>query len=98
MLGYPALAPCAGLYAHYCAGPAALDADGNLRTACGMTAGDSGAPWLAGFRPRSGAGTIVAVTAYKLSSDPRQLYGAVLGPVARALYRRATAAAVSPAR
>jgi hypothetical protein len=59
--------------------------------ACGMTAGDSGGPWLAGFRPRSGAGTVIAVSTYKLSADPRLLYGTVLGPVARALYLRATA-------
>ena len=94
VFGYPALAPYDGLYPYYCAGPAAAS-DGSLRTACGMTAGDSGGPWLAGFRPRSGAGTVVAVSTYKLSADPRLLYGAVLGPAARALYRRATGAAGS---
>jgi V8-like Glu-specific endopeptidase len=94
VFGYPALAPYAGLNAYYCAGPAA-GAGGSLRTACAMTAGDSGGPWLAGFRPRSGTGAIVAVTTYKLSADPRQLYGAVLGPVAHALYLRATGAAGS---
>jgi hypothetical protein len=59
-----------------------------------MTAGDSGGPWLAGFSPRTGTGRVYAVTAYKMSSDLRVLYGAVLGPQARALYLKA----VSPAR
>ena len=53
---------------------------GSVRTACAMTAGDSGGPWLTGFRPRSGTGPVVAVTTYKLSGDLRVLYGAVLGP------------------
>ena len=54
-----------------------------------MTAGDSGGPWLAGFRPRSGRGQVAAVTTYKMSGDLAVLYGAVLGPRARALYQRA---------
>jgi V8-like Glu-specific endopeptidase len=97
VFGYPALAPYAGMDATYCAGTAA-GTGGSLRTACGMTAGDSGGPWLAGFRPRSGAGTVVAVSTYKLSADPRLLYGTVLGPAARALYLRATAGAAKSRR
>jgi hypothetical protein len=64
---------------------------GSVETACGMTAGDSGGPWFARFSPRSGTGTVTAVTTYKLTGDLRVLYGAVLGPVARALYERASA-------
>ena len=60
-----------------------------VRTPCGMTAGDSGGPWLAGFSPRSGSGQVGAVSTYKVSGSPRALYGAVLGPQARALYERA---------
>jgi len=88
VLGYPALPPYSGLYANYCAGWAAASAarPGSVRTACLMTAGDSGGPWLAGYSPRAGTGTITAVTAYKLAGDPRTLYGTVLGPSARALY------------
>ena len=62
-----------------------------MRIACAMTAGDSGGPWLTGFSPQTGTGTITAVTAYKLSGDLRTLYGTVLGPAARALYLRASA-------
>jgi V8-like Glu-specific endopeptidase len=88
VVGYPALPPYSGLYANYCAGWAAASAarPGSVSTACLMTAGDSGGPWLAGFSPRAGTGTITAVTAYKLAGDPRTLYGTVLGPSARALY------------
>jgi V8-like Glu-specific endopeptidase len=93
VFGYPALAPYTGLYSDYCAGPSASSADrpGSVRISCAMTAGDSGGPWLTGFSPQTGAGTITAVTAYKLSGDLQTLYGTVLGPSARALYLKATA-------
>jgi V8-like Glu-specific endopeptidase len=93
VFGYPALAPYTGLYANYCAGQAAASTirPGSVRTLCAMTAGDSGGPWLAGFSPRAGTGTVAAVTAYKLSGDLRFLYGTVLGPSARALYLKASA-------
>jgi V8-like Glu-specific endopeptidase len=93
VFGYPALAPYTGLYANYCAGQAAASSirPGSVRTLCAMTAGDSGGPWLAGFSPRAGTGTVAAVTAYKLSGDLRMLYGTVLGPSARALYLKASA-------
>jgi V8-like Glu-specific endopeptidase len=88
VFGYPSEAPYTGLYPNYCAGPDSASG-GSLRTPCGMTAGDSGGPWLAGFSPRSGLGTVIAVTTYKLSDNLRVLYGAVLGPQARVLYERA---------
>jgi V8-like Glu-specific endopeptidase len=92
VFGYPSEPPYSGLYLTYCAGSVAA-VDGSLRTACGMTAGDSGGPWLAGFSPRSGTGTVVAVCTYKVSDNLRVLYGAVLGPQARALYQRAVSSA-----
>jgi V8-like Glu-specific endopeptidase len=93
VFGYPAEQPYSGLYLDYCAGPVAASG-GSVRTPCAMTAGDSGGPWLAGFSPRPGSGEVAAVSTYKVSDDLRVLYGAVLGPQARALFRRA----VSPAR
>jgi V8-like Glu-specific endopeptidase len=92
VFGYPALPPYSGLYANYCAGRAAASASrpGSVAISCAMTAGDSGGPWLAGFSPRAGTGTITAVTAYKLSGNLRTLYGTVLGPSARSLYLRAS--------
>ena len=92
VFGYPAEPPYSGLFANFCAGPAAATG-GSVRTACAMTAGDSGGPWLAGFSPRAGTGAVFAVTTYKLSTSQRQLYGAVLGPGARALYARALSTA-----
>lgn len=90
VFGYPSLPPYSGLHPDYCAGPVAA-ADGSVRTSCGMTAGDSGGPWLARFSPLTGTGTVTAVTTYKISDDLSVLYGAVLGPQARALYARASA-------
>jgi V8-like Glu-specific endopeptidase len=88
VFGYPAELPYSGLYLSYCAGPVGTSG-GSVRTPCGMTAGDSGGPWLAGFSPRSGSGQVVAVSTYKMSGNLRVLYGAVLGPQARALYEQA---------
>jgi V8-like Glu-specific endopeptidase len=93
VFGYPADPPYSGLYLNYCAGPAGASG-GSARLPCAMTAGDSGGPWLAGFSPGSGGGQVVAITTYKISDDMRVLYGAVLGPAARAVYARA----VSPGR
>jgi V8-like Glu-specific endopeptidase len=92
VLGYPAEQPYAGEYLDYCAGAVTASA-GSAATPCEMTAGDSGGPWLAGYSPRSGAGQVAAVSTYKLAGDPRVLYGAVLGPRARALYERAVSLA-----
>ncbi len=88
VFGYPAEPPYTGLYLAFCAGRVTA-AGGRVGMPCGMTAGDSGGPWLAGFRPRRGSGLVTAVTTYKMSGDLAVLYGAVLGPQARALYQRA---------
>jgi V8-like Glu-specific endopeptidase len=93
VFGYPADPPYSGLYLNYCAGSAGASG-GSARMSCAMTAGDSGGPWLAGFNADSGSGQVVAISTYKVSDDMRELYGAVLGPEARALYQQA----VSPGR
>jgi V8-like Glu-specific endopeptidase len=92
VFGYPSEPPYTGLDLSYCAGQVAAS-DGSGRTACAMTAGDSGGPWLAGFSPRSGTGPVDAVSTYKVSDNLRVLYGAVLGPQAHALYERAVSSA-----
>jgi V8-like Glu-specific endopeptidase len=92
VFGYPAEPPFTGLELSYCAGPA-VASNGSVRTPCGMTAGDSGGPWLAGFGPRPGSGRVVAVSTYKVSDNLGVLYGAVLGPQARALYELAVSSA-----
>jgi hypothetical protein len=92
VFGYPSEQPYSGLYLNYCAGPVAASG-GSVRVPCGMTAGDSGGPWFAPFSPGSGTGPVVAVSTYKVSTDLRTLYGAVLGPQARAIYQRAVSTA-----
>jgi V8-like Glu-specific endopeptidase len=88
VFGYPSLAPFVGLYPDYCAGPVGATS-GSVRIDCAMTAGDSGGPWVAGLNPATGNGTVIGVSTYKLSSNLSMLYGAVLGPAARALYAQA---------
>ena len=92
VFGYPAMPPFTGLHADYCAGQATASAarPGSVAMECLMTAGDSGGPWLTGFSPQAGTGTVTAVTAFKLSGNLRTLYGTVLGPAARALYLSAS--------
>jgi hypothetical protein len=98
VFGYPSQPPFSGLYLDYCAGQARVSVgQGFDGVPCGMTAGDSGGPWLAGFSPSAGTGTIVAVTTFKYSDDSRLLYGTELGTSARALYQEASAS-LTPAR
>jgi hypothetical protein len=58
--------------------------------ACAMTEGGSGGPWLSDFDPRAGLGVITGVTTFRYSGQDRILYSAGLGPVAQALYKRAS--------
>jgi hypothetical protein len=95
VFGYPADPPFSGGSLRYCAGPVSQDpqdpgADSGIR--CDMTAGDSGGPWLTGFRAATGTGTVVAISAFKYSDNDQTLYGTLLGRTARELYREALAA------
>ena len=93
VFGYPAESPFSGQYSNYCAGPTvAAQLSSTVALRCDMTAGDSGGPWLTGFDPRTGAGTVVAVTTFKYSGDTAVLYGTALGPADRELYAEASAA------
>ena len=60
-----------------------------------MTEGGSGGPWLSDFDPRTGLGVITGVTTFRYSGQDRILYSADLGPVAQALYKRASSSSVS---
>ncbi|MGH3165556.1 MAG: trypsin-like serine peptidase, partial [Trebonia sp.] len=96
VFGYPAEPPFTGMYSNYCAGPTTqVPVEGTAALRCDMTAGDSGGPWLAGFDPRTGTGTVVAVTTFKYSGDSSSLYGTGLGPVAKELYDEASGVANS---
>lgn len=92
VFGYPQEPPYHGRVLEYCDGPLRPDpyglADAGL--ACGLTQGGSGAPWLSGFDPATGLGVISGVTAFRYAWDNVTLYSPDLGPVAQALYARAS--------
>lgn len=90
--GYPAEPPYDGGVLYYCSGSTRPDSyraskDTGLR--CDLTAGSSGEPWLSGFDPVTGTGTITSVSSFKYSTDQATLWGPPLGPTARALFEEA---------
>ncbi|MEV7013433.1 hypothetical protein [Streptosporangium sp. NPDC051022] len=87
--GFPADAPYDGERLVYCAGPVRDDPHGQtgdqgLR--CDMTAGSSGGPWMSGFDPVTGRGTVTSVSSFKYSDDRGTMYGPYFGEIARQLY------------
>ena len=97
VFGYPAEPPYNGQRLDYCQGTLEPDLYGlsDEGIECAMTEGASGGPWLSDFDPRTGAGVITGVTTFRYSGDQATLYSAGLGPVARALYLRATSSVSS---
>ncbi len=92
LFGYPAEPPYDGGGLYYCSGrirPDAFHASPDRGLSCVLTAGSSGGPWLSGFNPATGIGTITSVSSFKYSSDPSTLYGTPLGVIAQALFNRA---------
>ncbi|MER7129534.1 trypsin-like serine peptidase [Streptosporangium saharense] len=90
--GFPADLPYDGENLVYCAGPVRDDphgqtSDQGLR--CDMTAGSSGGPWLSGFDPATGHGTVTSVSSFKYSDDRGTMYGPYFGEAARRLYAAA---------
>ncbi|WP_369267995.1 trypsin-like serine peptidase [Streptomyces harbinensis] len=70
VLGYPAAAPYDGESLRSCSGPTQVldgpdappvNAGGLLLEDCDLTEGTSGGPWLQGYDPATGTGTVVAV-------------------------------------
>lgn len=87
-LGYPVEAPFDGRTLRRCFTSAvAIDpsSDNALTMPCAMTPGASGGPWLTGFNPGTGAGTIVAVTSFH--DDTGLLSARPLGDIGYALYQ-----------
>jgi V8-like Glu-specific endopeptidase len=90
--GFPADSPYNGEHLVYCAGslrddPNDQTSDQGLR--CDMTAGSSGGPWLSGFDPVTGRGTLTSVSSFKYSDDRRTMYGPYFGESAKQLYATA---------
>ncbi|WP_026120185.1 trypsin-like serine peptidase [Nocardiopsis potens] len=91
--GYPSRSPYDGRHLHYCSGSTRPDDGGTTAygMSCGMTEGSSGGPWLSGFDPSTGAGTVVSVVSFKYAGRDGMQYGPVLGSSERAVYDRARA-------
>ncbi|MEU7916030.1 trypsin-like serine peptidase [Microbispora bryophytorum] len=90
--GFPADPPYDGERLLYCAGVPHGDPQGQTRDQglrCNLTAGASGGPWLSGFDPVSGRGTLTSVSSFKYSNDHRTMYGPYFGSAVRDLYRTA---------
>jgi hypothetical protein len=92
VFGYPSEPPYTGQGLDYCEGTLQPDpfGAGDEGIACAMTEGGSGGPWLSDFDRRTGLGVITGVTTFRYFGQDRILYSADLGPVARALYERAS--------
>jgi V8-like Glu-specific endopeptidase len=76
-----------------CLGTPTRPTAGQLRVACtGYPAGTSGSPWLAGWDPATGTGTVVGVIGgYQQGGDtPDVSYSSYFGADVRQLYLRAT--------
>ncbi|KAB8183360.1 trypsin-like serine peptidase [Microbispora catharanthi] len=90
--GFPADPPYDGERLLYCAGVPHGDPQGQTRDQglrCDLTAGASGGPWLSGFDPASGRGTLTSVSSFKYSNDHRTMYGPYFGSAVRDLFRTA---------
>ncbi|MEV0589554.1 trypsin-like serine protease [Nonomuraea sp. NPDC050310] len=90
--GYPADPPYDGEHLFYCAGRVHDDPHGATRDqglGCEMTAGSSGGPWLSGFDPATGKGTVTSVSSFKYTDDRGTMYGPYFGDAARALFNTA---------
>jgi V8-like Glu-specific endopeptidase len=93
--GFPADPPYDGRHLMYCAGamhddPHRLTNDQGLR--CDLTAGSSGGPWLTGFDPLTGRGTVTSVSSFKYSDDQGTMYGPYFGGAIKDLYTAAARA------
>ncbi|MEU5860792.1 MULTISPECIES: trypsin-like serine protease [unclassified Nonomuraea] len=90
--GYPADPPYDGDQLVYCAGRLRDDPYKQTRDqglGCAMTAGSSGGPWMSGFDPMTGRGTITSLSSFKYSDDQHTMYGPYFGQAAKAVYTTA---------
>jgi V8-like Glu-specific endopeptidase len=90
--GYPSTPPYNGRRLEYCNGTTSPDpyqATSDTGLHCAITNGASGGPWLSGFSPGTGVGTITSVTSFRYDDGSEVIYGPALGSVARSLYEQA---------
>lgn len=91
-VGYPAEGRYDGERLAYCSGrpagdPRAATTGQGLR--CDMTQGSSGGPWLTGFDPATGLGTVTSLSSFKYADDDSTMYGPYFGTAIKRLYDRA---------
>ena len=65
------------------------DATTDRATLCAMAGGSSGGPWLSGFDPAKGTGTVTSVVSFSYNNAPDVLYGPLFGDVVAAVYHEA---------
>jgi len=90
--GYPASGRWNGARLAYCDGKPAPDRHAGTTgrgLRCDMTIGSSGGPWLSGFDPATGAGTVVSVNSFKYAGDASTMYGPHFGDAVRRAYDQA---------
>ncbi|MFI6326123.1 trypsin-like serine peptidase [Nonomuraea sp. NPDC050556] len=90
--GFPADPPYDGEHLVYCAGRLRDDPHDQTRDqgmSCDMTAGSSGGPWMTGFDPSSGRGTVTSVSSFKYSDDHGTMFGPYFGDAAKTLFSTA---------
>lgn len=89
--GYPAEPPYSGEQLYYCTGTTQPDPYGSTTdtgVSCSMNEGSSGGPWLSGFNPATGTGTITSVNSFAYDGSP-VTFGPLLGSADRSLYQQA---------
>jgi V8-like Glu-specific endopeptidase len=92
--GYPAAGKYHGNDLTYCAGPISPDPyNANLTwgMSCDMTGGSSGGPWLAGFDPATGRGTMSSLNSYGYSGI-KAMYGPKFNASTQSVYDAANGA------
>jgi hypothetical protein len=96
VFGYPGRsAKSDGNTLQYCTGTRFTDVASNAdattdrATLCNMAGGSSGGPWLTGFDPATGAGTVTSVVSFSYNKTPAVLYGPLFGDVVEAVYHEA---------
>lgn len=93
--GYPAAGKYKGNDLVYCAGPVGSDPYNDNLTyalACDMTGGSSGGPWLTGFDPNAGTGTLTSVNSYTYRSVKNVMHGPKFDANTQAVYEAADSA------
>ncbi len=91
LFGYPATGGYDGERMFFCQGRPRQDEYGtkDQGVRCDMTEGASGGPWLTGFNPRTGTGTVTSVSSFGYSDDPNVMWGPYFGNTAKTVYDRA---------